>query len=160
MATNRNSDYAVGYGKPPRHTRFPNGRSGNPKGRPKGSKNSTTLFLEALGEEVVVSENGRRKKITKREAIVKQLVNKAASGDHRSIQLVLLNLIPLLEARIASARSAATEAEALPAPSAEQRKARALEIAKILREVGYLAREEGATAATGSTSDVPSQSDH
>jgi len=54
--------------------------------------------MEALHEPVIISENGRRKKITKQQAIVKQIVNKAASGDHRSIQLLLVNQIPLIEA--------------------------------------------------------------
>jgi hypothetical protein len=81
----------VGYGKPPRHTQFQSGRSGNPKGRPKGSKNSTTLIKKELLD--VANENGRQRKITKVEAIIKQLVNKAALGDHRSIAL-LLDKIP------------------------------------------------------------------
>jgi hypothetical protein len=93
----RMSSYETGYGKPPRHTRFQKGRSGNPKGRPRGSKNSATLLMEALHEPVIIRENGRRKKITKLQAIVKQIVNKAASGNHRSIELLLVNQIPLIE---------------------------------------------------------------
>jgi Family of unknown function (DUF5681) len=72
--------YAVGFGKPPRRTRFKKG-SGNPNGRPRGSRTSSTLLEQALSELVVVTENGQRKKITKGEAMLKQLVNKAASGD-------------------------------------------------------------------------------
>jgi Family of unknown function (DUF5681) len=102
-------DYEVGYGKPPWHSRFQKGQSGNPRGRPRGSKNSTTLMMEALQELVSVNENGRRKKITKQEAIIKQIVNKAASGDYRSIQFLLLNQIPLIEAALASSRSATPE---------------------------------------------------
>ena len=49
-------DYAVGYGKPLRHTGFQKSRSGNPKGRPKGSKNLATLLAEALDEKVQVTE--------------------------------------------------------------------------------------------------------
>ena len=98
MGDKRIGNYETGYGKPPRHTRFQKGRSGNPKGRPRGSKNSATLLMEALHEPVIISENGRRKKITKQQAIIKQVVNKAASGDHRSIQLLLVNQIPLIEA--------------------------------------------------------------
>jgi hypothetical protein len=96
------NNYETGYGKPPRHTRFQKGHSGNPKGRPRGSKNTNTLLMEALREPVIISENGRRKKITKWEAIVKQIVNKAASGDYRSIQFLLANLIPAIEARLES----------------------------------------------------------
>jgi len=95
MSTER--EYAVGKGKPPERTRFKKGQSGNPKGRPPNSKNSATLLNEALSELVVITENGQRKSITKK-AIVKQIVNKAASGDYRSIQLLLLNQIPLVEA--------------------------------------------------------------
>ena len=98
MGDKKIGNYETGYGKPPRHMRFQKGRSGNPKGRPRGSKNSATLLMEALHEPVIISENGRRKKITKQQAIVKQIVNKAASGDHRSIQLLLVNQIPLIEA--------------------------------------------------------------
>jgi len=79
----------VGYGKPPRHTRFEKGRSGNPKGRPSGAKNLSTLFIEALNETVIVAENGGRRKISKRQAIVKQIVNKAAKGDWRCTKLLL-----------------------------------------------------------------------
>ncbi len=79
----------VGYGTPPESTRFRKGVSGNPKGRPKGSLNLATAFLKALHEKVVVSENGRRKTITKLEAALKQLVNKAASGELRALRQLL-----------------------------------------------------------------------
>jgi hypothetical protein len=76
-------DTAVGYRKPPERTQFESGRSGNPKGRPRGAKNLTTLLAETLSEGVVVTENGRRRKITKLAAACKQLVNKALAGDLR-----------------------------------------------------------------------------
>jgi hypothetical protein len=79
----------IGYGEPPKHGQFQKGKSGNPKGRPKGSKNSSTLLRKALDETVVIKEGGRRRKISKREAMYKQLANKVASGDPRSIQLTL-----------------------------------------------------------------------
>jgi uncharacterized protein DUF5681 len=85
-------DYVVGYGKPPLHTRFQKGRSGNPKGRPRGKKNMSTLLSAALDASIIVVENGRRKKITKREAIVTQLVNKSASADLKATQIVLAML--------------------------------------------------------------------
>jgi hypothetical protein len=89
MSLDKKSNYQVGYAKPPRKTRFEKGKSGNPAGRVKGSKNVSKLLLQALGEPVVVTENGERKRITKGEAMIKQLVNKGASGDARSIQLLL-----------------------------------------------------------------------
>jgi hypothetical protein len=93
MPNREGPPYEVGYGKPPRHTRFKKGQSGNPKGRPNGSKNAATLLNEALHEEVVVNENGRRRKVTKLQAAMKQLANRAAAGDHRSLQLLLNQLL-------------------------------------------------------------------
>jgi hypothetical protein len=71
----------IGYGNPPAHTRFKKGTSGNPKGRPKGTRNLAIVLERTLREKVIINENGIRKTITKLEAAVKQLVNKAASGD-------------------------------------------------------------------------------
>jgi Family of unknown function (DUF5681) len=82
-------DYQVGYGKPPHHTRFRKGQSGNPQGRPKGSQNLTTLLSEALNERVIVAENGGRRKITMRQAIIKQLVKRSATADLRAIKILL-----------------------------------------------------------------------
>ena len=73
--------YSVGYGKPPIHSRFKKGVSGNPNGRPKGTRNFVTVLLKTLREKVVINENGKRTVITKLEAAVKQLVNKAAAGN-------------------------------------------------------------------------------
>jgi hypothetical protein len=81
--------YEVGYGRPPREHRFQPGRSGNPRGRPKGARNLASVVAATLGERIVVTENGRRKRITKLEAAVKQLVNRAAAGDARPMQLLL-----------------------------------------------------------------------
>jgi uncharacterized protein DUF5681 len=98
MAREPKCDYEVGYGKPPRHSRFRKGRSGNPKGRPRGSKSLATLFAEALDETVVVKEDGRRRAITKREAIVKQLVNRSAGADLAAMRM-LLGMAQALEGR-------------------------------------------------------------
>ena len=89
MPDDKGGEYQIGYAKPPTDTRFQKGKSGNPKRRPKGSKNSATLLKEMLAEKVIISEGGKRKKITKQEAMYKQLENKAASGDLRSIREVL-----------------------------------------------------------------------
>ena len=94
-------NYEVGFGKPPRQTQFKKGQSGNPKGRPRGAKNMATLFTQALKERVTVTENGRRRSISKQEALVKHLVNKALSGDRRLLQL-LLDEVHVIEARAES----------------------------------------------------------
>jgi|ERR1044071_6352300 len=91
-------DYEVGYGRPPKHTRFKKGRSGNPRGRPSGAKNLATLFSEALDEKVTVTEHGRRRKISKREAVVAQLVNKSAQADLKATQ-ILLSMMQDIERR-------------------------------------------------------------
>ena len=107
-------DYTVGYGKPPLHTRFQKGRSGNPKGRPRGKKNMSTLLSAALDASIIVVENGRRKKITKREALVTQLVNKSAGADLKATQIVLA-MLEDVEARAdgSSDPAALTEADLL-----------------------------------------------
>jgi len=91
-------DYEVGYGKPPRHTRFKKGQSGNPRGRPSGSKNLATVLSEALSELVIVAENGGRRKITKRQAIITQLVNQSAKADWRATK-ILLDILQAIESR-------------------------------------------------------------
>jgi Family of unknown function (DUF5681) len=88
----------VGYRRPPMTTRFRPGQSGNPRGRPKGARNLSTVIAAALSERVAINENGRRRRITKLEAAVKQLVNRAASGEARATQL-LLALVQANEAR-------------------------------------------------------------
>jgi uncharacterized protein DUF5681 len=85
----RSSDYQVGYGKPPQHTRFRKGQSGNPKGRPKGVTSLAQIATRIFNERVVIRENGERRSITKLEAALKQLANKAASGHDQAVREVL-----------------------------------------------------------------------
>ena len=89
MPPENQRDYEVGYGKPPCNTRFVKGQSGNPRGRPPGAKNLKTLLSEALNETVIVTENGGCRKVTKRQAIITQLVNRSATADFRAIKILL-----------------------------------------------------------------------
>ncbi len=98
MRKNQHDSDAVGYGKPPRHTQFHKGQSGNAAGRPKGALNLATALERTLKEQVLVNEHGRRRTITKFQAALTQLVNKAASGDPRAIAL-LLNIVQVVESR-------------------------------------------------------------
>ena len=113
MRGRKGGDYEIGYGKPPRETRFKQGQSGNVGGRPRGSKNLATIMLKELSERLTISENGRRRKITKREAIIKQVINKAMAGDPRLIQM-LFNQMPILEARFEESRAASSKPTPLP----------------------------------------------
>jgi hypothetical protein len=81
--------YEVGYRKPPKHSRFPKGTSGNPKGRGKGVRNFRTEIESELNSRILITENGKRKRVSKRAAVAKQLVNKAASGDPKAIPTLL-----------------------------------------------------------------------
>jgi hypothetical protein len=79
--------YDVGYGRPPKHSQFKRGQSGNPRGRTKGQLNTQTYLDKILNQKVVVNEQGRSRTITKREVILTQLVNRAAGkGDLATIK--------------------------------------------------------------------------
>ena len=87
---------AANYRKPPEHTRFKKGQSGNPRGRP--AKNLPALLAAALNEKVTVTENGKRRQVTKREAVIAQLVNKSASAELRATK-TLIDMLRDIEKR-------------------------------------------------------------
>ncbi len=84
--------YEIGYRRPPPSRRFLKGKSGNPKGRPKGSNNFLKVLEKELDQSIVVNENGKKKKITRLQAMVKRLVAGALQGEQRA----LLNLVEVL----------------------------------------------------------------
>ena len=98
--------YNAGYRKPPKRTQFSKGQSGNPKGRPKGSQNFSTILAKAGRQRVKVTTNGRSRYITKFEASMLQLMNKAAAGDLKAIRELLFWIKSLEE----------SEQTALPPP--------------------------------------------
>ncbi len=79
----------VGYGRPPKHSQFKKGQSGNPCGRPKGSKNLKTLITRELDGSITIEQNGKRRKIRRKEALVKGLVNDALKGKDRPREKVI-----------------------------------------------------------------------
>lgn len=106
--------YTVGYGKTPKHTRFKPGQSGNRKGRPKKKAETVEApdlcgnIISELQTKIFVTENGKRIEITKQEAISKQLVNKALSGDGKAIALLMHpDMRAAVEQRIAAMNSQA-----------------------------------------------------
>jgi hypothetical protein len=135
-------DYAVGYRKPPRHAGFQKGRSGNPKGRPKGSKNLATLLNQALDETVMVTEDGRRRRVTKREQVITQLVNKSAAADLRAIKQ-LTDIVQRVERRNEGSEAPSERAKL----SAPDREVVELFIARLRRQIAAEAVEAAAAVA-------------
>ena len=80
--------YDVGYKKPPQATQFQKGRSGNVKGRPRGTKNFKTDLQEELFEQVRVTEGGRTVVLTKQRALVKRLFETSLRGSIPAAQLL------------------------------------------------------------------------
>ncbi len=81
--------YQVGRGQPPQHTQFQKGQSGNPAGRPKGSRNFKTELRNALAAEVVVQIDGKQQRISKFRAIVERLMSSASKGDFKAAALIV-----------------------------------------------------------------------
>ena len=79
------TDYAVGFRRPPLHTRFKPGVSGNPSGRPKDSKNFKTLLHSILNEQISLQEGSQSRKISKAEAIMRRLIIGALKGESRDL---------------------------------------------------------------------------
>jgi hypothetical protein len=107
--------YTVGRCKPPLHTRFKKGQSGNPTGRPRREKRPPsieTALKKGLDQPVTVIEDGKRRQITKFEAVVAQLINKAASGHLPSLKLLMPFLLKFAEAVAEEDQEATAEAEA------------------------------------------------
>jgi hypothetical protein len=94
---------AVGYGKPPKHSQFKKGQSGNPKGRPRGKRNMSSLVAEVLAQKVTITANGKRKRVSSETALLLRLREKALGGDLRALQIML----SLRSAHIPDAESAA-----------------------------------------------------
>jgi hypothetical protein len=90
-------EYDVGYGKPPKRTQFRKGQTGNPKGRPKGTKNIARIVDQVCRERVrVKGENGNYYYMTKMQAIMTQLTNQAARGDIKATRMcfAILDMFP------------------------------------------------------------------
>jgi hypothetical protein len=105
-------EYKTGKGRPPREFCYPAGVSGNPKGRPKGSKNLSTIMKTILNTKINTIKNGKRAKVTVKEAAGLKLAKKALDGDFRSI-LEILRYAEILDqnSTVTSASSATDDAD-------------------------------------------------
>ena len=106
----RGSGYAVGHGKPPKHTQFKPGQSGNPKGKPKGKLPTMTLISKQLEAKLTVTIAGQPKQMTRREALITALIRDARQGNERARRQVF-DLLLLMEASASAEPQAATSTE-------------------------------------------------
>ena len=79
----------VGPGKPPRHTRFKSGQSGNPKGRPKGSKNFATILQQQLTKKITITVDGKPRRMTVQEVIARRLATDSMKGTTKAMELLI-----------------------------------------------------------------------
>jgi hypothetical protein len=82
-------DDKTGYGHPPKHSRFQKGRSGNPKGRPKGGSSFKADLLAALQQKVPFIENGKQHTITTQKAVLASLTAAALQNDIKAVNVLL-----------------------------------------------------------------------
>src|SRR4051812_27672645 len=83
------ANYSAGFCRPPLHTRFKPGQSGNPSGRVKGSKNLKSLFHQILNEHIPLIDGTQSKSVTKAEALMRRLIVGALKGDGRSLTTLM-----------------------------------------------------------------------
>jgi hypothetical protein len=81
-------DYPVGYKKPPVHTRFKPGQSGNPRGRPKRKPTESERLRKVLESRLPITENGKKKSLPVSEVVLKQLGKQSAEGKLAAIRLL------------------------------------------------------------------------
>ena len=82
-------DGKVGYKRPPTHSRFPKGQSGNPRGRQKGVRNFAVDVKRSLEIPVTLNDKGRPRRVSTQEALVLRLREKALKGDNRALETLL-----------------------------------------------------------------------
>jgi len=111
--------YDVGYKKPPKETRFQKGRSGNPKGRPKGARGVDAVLKEIMNEKIAVKTAGGRQKMRRKVAMLHRAVDLALAGNTRMMELILRRLDSAEAREFADViRSDTTAASAASAASA------------------------------------------
>ena len=141
-------DYEIGYGKPPKGRPFQKGQSGNPR-TPRGQNGFAALLAAELDERVTITINGRRRRMTNREAIVAQMVDKSTRADLRAIKM-LADMQKEAEAKAGTAAPGSAELTG-PAQSttpgklaAEDREVVELFVARLRRQIAAEAAEAAA----------------
>jgi hypothetical protein len=90
QGTGRSSQVdGVGYCRPPQHTRFKPGQSGNPKGRPKGAKNEATILKKIFDRQIEMLEGDKSRKVSVLEGILLRFTQDALRGNPKSAAFLL-----------------------------------------------------------------------
>jgi hypothetical protein len=83
------SDYDIGYCRPPKRSQFRPGQSGNPTGRRKAIPTIGARLRELVYSKVTVTEQGRTRRISRLDVMLRQLGNDAMRGDKRALKLLM-----------------------------------------------------------------------
>ena len=83
------TNYDIGYCRPPKRSQFQPGQSGNPTGRRKASPTIGVRLQELMNSKVTVTENGRSRRISRLDVMLRQLANDAMRGDQRAMKLLI-----------------------------------------------------------------------
>jgi hypothetical protein len=94
-----NDATATGFKRPPRASQFKLGQSGNPKGRPKGSRNLKTDLNDLMKKRIEIREDGEARQISRQEAILLSLFGRAARGDVKA-STTLINMVMKLNPEV------------------------------------------------------------
>lgn len=139
---NKSGNYEVGYAKPPRHSRFKPGQSGNPKGRPKQAKSLNTIIRSRMLETVQVKTGQGIKRVSRVEALLMKALEAGSRGDLRAIErLLVMYAAAVPETQAESGPMHSTSAIDL---SAADELTLALMRSEFAAELGSGATEEGA----------------
>jgi hypothetical protein len=85
----KDASYPVGYGKPPVHTQFKKGVSGNSRGKKKGQKGLKAVVEDVFQQKVSIRTARGIRKVTKLDALVQKLMNDALTGDARAVMHIV-----------------------------------------------------------------------
>jgi hypothetical protein len=81
--------YTVGFGRPPKAAQFKAGTSGNPRGRPKGTRGVGAVLRAVIRQRIAVTENGRTRRLGVLEIVLRRLANDAMRSDVKALKLLL-----------------------------------------------------------------------
>ncbi len=135
-------DYEIGYGKPPKGRPFQKGQSGNPR-TPRGQNGFAALLAAELDERVTITINGRRRRMTNREAIVAQMVDKSTRADLRAIKM-LADMQKEAEAKAGTASPERAQSTTPGKLAAEDREVVELFVARLRQQIAAEAAEAAA----------------